>query len=197
MVAIGGLLAFAQREFGRLLGYAVLSDMGCTLVALSVASPAALTATLLQVVHRAVGLMLAAMGLSVVRRHAGSDAFTNLGGVARQLPVSTAGLILGGLSLAGMPLTAGFPGRWAIYRILPASGLAVAMLLSGAGIALGYLHGLSTLLGHANEQSTEREPLIASIMIGGTMVLCIGLGLRPQWLLPTIQRVAEGFGVLR
>jgi len=196
MAVVGGLLAFAQQDFGHLLGYAVLGDMGCTLVALGAASPSALTAALLQVAHRSVGLMLTAMGLAVVRRCAGSDSFASLAGVARRLPLSSAGLVLGGLSLAGMPLTAGFPSRWAIYRLLPAPGLAFAMLLSGAGVAFGYLHGLSTLLGPSTESKVKRDPLIASLMILAMIILCLGLGLRPQWLLPPIQRVVESFSLV-
>jgi len=170
--------------------------MGCTLVALGVASPAALTAALLQVAHRSVGLMLTAMGLAVVRQRAGSDSFADLAGVARRLPLSMAGLVLGGLSLAGMPLTAGFPSRWAIYRLLPAPGLALAMLLSGASVAFGYLRGLSTLLGPYTEPKVKPEPRIASLIILGMIILCLGLGLRPQWLLPFIQRVVESFSFL-
>jgi len=213
MATVGGLLAFAQRDFGHLLGYAVLSDMGCTLIAFGIASSSALTAALLQVVHRSVGLMLTAMGLAVVRHRVGSDSFANLGGMAKRLPLSTAGLVLGGLSLAGMPLTAGFPGRWALYRLLsgyhspapslshvlvkPGAALALAMLLSGAGVAFGYLRGLSTILGLSTELKVKREPFLASLLILGMIVLCLGLGLRPQWLLSPIQRVAEGFSFLR
>jgi hypothetical protein len=193
MAAVGGLLAFAQRDFGHLLGYAVLSDMGCTLVALGVASSTALTAALLQVTHRSVGLMLTAMGLAVVRHRAGSDAFADLGGVARRLPLSTAGLVLGGLSLAGMPLTAGFSSRWAIYRLLPTPDLALALLLSGAGVAFGCLRGLSTLLGSSTESKVKRDPFIASLMILAVIILCLGLGLRLQWLLLPIQRVVGSF----
>ncbi len=193
MAAVGGILAFAQRDFGRLLGYAVLSDMGCTLVALGVASPAALSAALLQVAHRSVGLMLAAMGLAVIRHRAGSDSFAKLAGVARRLPLSTVGLVLGGLSLAGMPLTPGFPSRWAIYRLFPAPDLALALLLSGAGVALGYLRGLSTLLDMSSEPKVKREPFIASLIILGMIILCLWLGLRPQWLLAAIQRVIGSF----
>ena len=193
MAAVGGLLAFAQRDFGRLLGYAVLSDMGCTLAALGVASPAALTAALLQVAHRSVGLMLAAMGLAVVRHRAGSDSFADLAGAARRLPLATVGLVLGGLSLAGMPLTAGFPSRWAIYRLFSSPDLALAVLLSGAGVAFGYLRGLSDLLGPSTEPGVKREPFIASLIILGMIVFCLWLGLRPQWLLPAIQRAVGGF----
>jgi len=197
MAAVGGLLAFAQRDFGHLLGYAVLSDMGCTLVALSVASPAALTAALLQVAYRSVGLMLTAMGLAVVRYRVGGDSFSDLAGVARRLPLSTVGLVLGGLSLAGMPLTAGFPSRWAIFRLLSSPNLALALLLSGAGVALGYLRGLSTLLSPSSELKVKREPFIASLIILAMIILCLWLGFRPQWLLPSIQRVVGSFSFLR
>ena len=193
MAAVGGLLAFAQRDLGRLLGYAVLSDMGCTLAALGVASPTALTAALLQVAHRSVGLMLAAMGLAVVRHRAGSDSFADLAGAARRLPLATVGLVLGGLSLAGMPLTAGFPSRWAIYRLFSAPNLALALLLPGAGVAFGYLRGLSALLGPSTEPRVKREPFIASLIILGMIILCLWLGLRPQWLLSPIQRVVGSF----
>ena len=194
MAAVGGLLAFAQRDFGRLMGYAVLSDMGCTLVALGVASPAALTAALLQVAHRSAGLMLTAMGLAVMRHRAGSGSSADLAGAARRLPLSTTGLVLGGLSLAGMPLTAGFPSRWAIYRLLSAPNLALILLLSGAGVAFGYLRGLSTLLDTSTEPKVKREPFITSLIILGMIVFCLWLGLRPQWLLPAIQRGIESFG---
>jgi len=144
-----------------------------------------------------VGLMLTAMGLAVMRRRAGSDSFANLAGAARRLPLSTAGLVLGGLSLAGMPLTAGFPSRWAIYRLSSAPDLTLAMLLSGAGVAFGYLRGLSVLLDPSSEPKVKREPFIVSLIILGMIILCLWLGLRPQWLLPPIQRVVESFNFLR
>jgi formate hydrogenlyase subunit 3/multisubunit Na+/H+ antiporter MnhD subunit len=95
-----------------------------------------------------------------------------------------------------MPLTAGFPSRWAIYRLFSAPDLALVMLLSGAGVAFGYLRGLSTLLGPSTEPKVKREPLIASLIILAMIILCLWLGLRPQWLLPPIQRVVESFGFL-
>ena len=96
-----------------------------------------------------------------------------------------------------MPLTAGFPSRWAIYRLFSAPHLALALLLSGAGVAFGYLRGLTTLLGLSTESKVKREPVIASLIILGMVILCLGLGLHPQWFLPSIQRVAKSFSFLR
>ncbi len=197
MAVVGGGLALVQRSFGRLLGYAVLSDMGCTLMALGIASPAGLTAALLHVAHRSLGLLLAAMGLATVRHQVGGDSFGSLSGVARRLPIASAGLVLGGLSLAGMPLTAGFPSRWAIYRLLPGQELGLVMLLSGGAVALAYLRGLGTLLGSSTQSQVKRESIMASLIIVGMIVLCLGLGIFPQWLLSAVQRVAGSFSFLK
>ncbi len=197
MAVVGGGLALLQRNFSRLMGYAVLSDMGCTLMALGVISSAGLTAAVLQVVHRSVGLLLAAMGLAAVRHQVGSDAFDGLSGVGRRLPIAVAGLVLGGLSLGGMPLTVGFPSRWAIYRLLPGQELGLAMLLSGGAVALAYLRGLVALLGFSTQGQVKRESIVASLIIVGMIVLCLGLGIFPQWLLSAVQRVAGSFSFLK
>lgn len=197
MAVVGGGLALLQRNFSRLMGYAVLSDMGCTLMALGVISSAGLTAAVLQVVHRSVGLLLAAMGLAAVRHQVGSDAFDGLSRVGRRLPIAVAGLVLGGLSLGGMPLTAGFPSRWAIYRLLPEQELGLAMLLSGGAVTLAYLRGLVALLGFSTQGQVKRESIVASLIIVGMIVLCLGLGIFPQWLLSAVQRVAGSFSFLK
>ena len=212
--AIGGLFAFAQRDFSRLLGYAALSDMGCLLVALGQGSALGLSAALLEFVNRSLGLTLAGMGLAMVRSRAGSDAFADAGGLARRLPLATAGLLLGGLSLAGFPLTAGFVSRWALLRLLAGRAWWWVPILAGAGVAVGFLRGLSALLGPKAGPSSPpcgdcsplsnpphmrggQGPLLPSAMILGLMLLCMVLGLWPQYVMVPIQRVVETFTFLR
>ncbi len=198
MAAVGGVMAFPQRRLGRLLGYAALVDVGCILVALGTGTAAGWTVALAQVANRAVGLALAAMGLAVVRHRAGGDEFTALGGLARAAPLATAGLLLGGLSLGGVPLTAGFPARWALYRMLFAAhpGLAVGLLLAGGGVAVGFIRGLGALLRPAEDRHVEREPVMTAAIIVAVMVICVGLGLYPQWLLPAAERIVTGLSFL-
>jgi len=145
---VGGLLALGQQDFGRLLAYAALSDLGCLLLGLGTASIEGLTATALQLVNRSLALVLASMGLAILRRYASSDAFADLGNVAQRMPLVSAGLLAGLLSLAGFPLTGGFASRWPIYRLVYQENhlYAIALFLSGGAAALGCWRGLLALL---------------------------------------------------
>jgi formate hydrogenlyase subunit 3/multisubunit Na+/H+ antiporter MnhD subunit len=140
--------------------------------------------------------------------------------VGQRLPIATFGLILGGLALAGFPLTAGFPAHWAINRAVLnwaqpfstvtqdteliglgiTSGIPwvwiltlVALFASSAGIAIGLLRGLSAMLGVTPRDDVARQPAIASIMVLALAVLTIILGLYPQLFLEQVVTTVEAF----
>jgi len=201
---VGGLLAMGQQDFGRLLAYTALSDLGCLLLGLGTASVDGLTATALQLVNRSLALVLASMGLATLRRYASSDAFADLGNVARRMPLISVGLLTGLLSLAGFPLTGGFASRWPIYRLVYQENhlYAIALILSGGAAALGCWRGLLALLGPDAHPELEREPIpllrhlsTAAVMLILTL-LCLALGLFPQLFLPPILKLVEGFTFL-
>jgi formate hydrogenlyase subunit 3/multisubunit Na+/H+ antiporter MnhD subunit len=195
---VGGLLALVQQDFGRLLAYTALSDLGCLLLGLGTASTEGLTATALQLANRSLALVLAGVGLAALRRYASSDAFADLGHVARRMPMVSAGLMAGLLSLAGFPLTGGFASRWPIYRLIYQENhlYAIALILSGGAAALGCWRGLLSLLGSDAPPPLEREPIpIAAVMLILTF-LCLALGLFPQLFLPPIIKLVEGFTFL-
>lgn len=201
---IGGLLALGQKDFGRLLAYAALSDLGCLLLGLGTASIEDLTATVLQLVNRSLALVLAGVGLTALRRYAFSDVFADLGNVARRMPLVSAGLLAGLLSLAGFPLTGGFASRWPIYRLVYQENhlYAIALILSGGAATLGCWRGLLALLGPDANSKSEREPRpllrrlpTAAVLLILTL-LCLALGLFPQLFLPSILKSVEGFTFL-
>jgi NADH:ubiquinone oxidoreductase subunit 2 (subunit N) len=168
MIAVGGLLAFSRASFGRLLGYAALIDMGVLLVALGMGTLVGLEAALMTLVLRAFGLVISAAGLSVLRTRAGGDRFEQVRALGWRMPFATAALILGGLSLAGFPLTPGFVGRWALLRLLAPRDTTVLVLifLAGISVAVGYLRGMAMLFAppedqppaEAGEEAAETTP---------------------------------------
>jgi multicomponent Na+:H+ antiporter subunit D len=195
---VGGVLALGQQDFGRLLAYTALSDLGCLLLGLGTGSMEGLTATALQLVNRSLALVLASVGLATLRRYASSDAFADLGNVARRMPLVSAGLLAGLLSLAGFPLTGGFAGRWPIYRLVYQKNhlYAIALFLSGGAAALGCWRGLLALLGPDAHPELEREPLPTAAVMLILTLLCLALGLFPQLFLPPIMKLVEGFTYL-
>jgi formate hydrogenlyase subunit 3/multisubunit Na+/H+ antiporter MnhD subunit len=201
---VGGFLALGQQDFGRLLAYTALNDLGCLLLGLGTASVEGLTATALQLVNRSLALVLASVGLATLRRYASRDAFANLGNVAQRMPLVSAGLLVGLLSLAGFPLTGGFASRWLIYRLVYQENhlYAIALALSGGAAALGCWRGLLALLGPDAHPELEREPVpllrylpTVAVMLILTL-LCLALGLFPQLFLPPILKFVEGFTFL-
>jgi formate hydrogenlyase subunit 3/multisubunit Na+/H+ antiporter MnhD subunit len=221
MASVGGIMAASQRDFGRLMGHAAVSNLGYMLLALGVGGGQGFHLSLLHTVSRAVSITLLAASLAILRHRATTDQFDRLGGVARRLPVAAFGLILGGLGLAGFPFTAGFPTHWAVSRaawnwVRPLSPLTqeavlgiesapgqqwvwaltlAAILASSVGITIGVLRGLSAMLGAEPREEIARQPLMASLMVVALAALAILLGLYPQLFLEPIQRSAEVFAL--
>jgi len=203
---IGGGLAGVQRGFSQLMGYAALYDLGCMLAILGVGGRAAVITILVSLSVRALALILVAIGGSAIRMYVAGDSFAQVKGIARHLPVAIAGLMLGGLTLAGLPLLAGFSTRWQLLRSVAEINAAwpVLLALGGIGVATGYLRGLwATLTVDATRRKqmerparfvlTFLEPPPLLFMIGLLGVICISLGLFPALLIEPLQQLILTF----
>jgi formate hydrogenlyase subunit 3/multisubunit Na+/H+ antiporter MnhD subunit len=206
MVLAGGLLAPSQRRLGPLVGYAALVDSGAALVALGMNSRLGLTLAVLSLLVRPFGLLLMSAGLSGLRAcSGGNDDFDALRGLGWQAPWSTAALIFGGLSVAGLPVSAGFAWRWALCRALAPSrpGYALLLLLAGVGVMIGVWRGLSALL--VRPRSLENRSVVplgrpegrlVAVVVAMAILACVGVGLFPQVLTPLAVRLAEAYTFL-
>jgi NADH-quinone oxidoreductase subunit N len=205
MVVVGGLLAPAQRRLGPVMGYGALVDSGGALIALGMHSKLGLTMALLSLLVRPFGLALVAAGLSGLRaRNGDDDSFDALRGLGWKAMWSTAALILGGLAVAGLPVSAGFVGRWALCRALMPSnpGVALFLLLAGLGVMVGVWKGLSALLERPRspeENETPETPEVAAegwltaAVLAVAILACLWVGLFPQAIAPLAARVAETY----
>ena len=199
LVIVGGAFAFAQRQFGRLMGYAVMVDLGAALLAVGLGTADGLRAAMAIVALRSIGLAVWGLGLGWLKGRGGAD-FDDLAGKAWNMPFAAAAVVLGGLSLAGFPLTAGFAGRWALYRLLAAEdiGLAFVLLLASGSVMLAYARGIAALVRQPaaadNEWPLEDQVAIAYLALG--VLLIVALGLFPQLLLPSVTKAVEAFGAL-
>ncbi len=198
-VAAGGLMAAVQRDWGRLLGYAALSGMGYFLLAWGTGSSRSLTLALLDMLNRAAAITLMAAALAILRQRTNGDDFAKLHGVARRLPIATAGLVLGGLALAGFPFTAGFPTHWAVSRAIisgewawtesiPAWTAGLILVAAAAGIVVGVLRGLAAMLGEPRPD-VPNQPRIASTLVLILAILATIVGFYPQLFLELAQKM--------
>lgn len=201
MVGVGGVMGAAQQRLGRLMGYGALIDAGVGLVAFSVFSQQGLAISLLCLLVRPIGLVLMASGLAGLRALGGRDGgIERLCGVARQAPWSTLAFVAGGVSLSGLPVSAGFAGRWALYRALSPAQLTSALIMMGGSVGLmtGVWRSLSVLLVREDRPSEEIEGAAAAGERGRIKAIVVALfvaasailGLAPQLLAPIATRLA-------
>lgn len=193
---IGGLLATARQEPGRLMGYMVMVDTGLMLVALAQAGRVGVELGVAMILARPWGLALMAAGVAGLRSR-GSELGRDLTGVGLAAPWTTLALAVGGLSLLGFPATAGFAPRWGLFRLLAHSDpvMALLLLLAVGGALIGLLRQLNQFLQTPprplerldGETPAEETPLPAEGFLLAVTILVLavgvfGLGLFPQLL---------------
>ncbi len=207
MVILGGVLAASQRRLGSLIGYAALVDSGATLIALGMNSKLGVTLTFLLLLMRPFGLSLMAVGLSGLgERNGGDDSLDALNGLGWKAPWSTAALIVGGLAASGLPVGSGFVSRWALCRALSPSspGIALSLLLAGAGVMIGVWRALSVLMARPpSPQNRSVIPLdnlgdasegwLAAAIVLVALLATVGVGVFPRVLAPLAVRLAESY----
>ncbi len=125
--------AIYQLNVKRLFAYSSVAQIGYMILGLAIGTKLGLTATLLHLFNHA--LMKAALFLAIgaVVFRIGSSQLNHFAGMGRQMPWTMAAIVVGGLSLIGVPLTVGFVSKWYLVVALLERGwwpVAVLVLIS-------------------------------------------------------------------
>lgn len=143
-IVIGNLVALAQTNVRRLLGYSAVAHAGYTLLGLVAGGREGFSATLFYTTVYAFTLVGAFGVVGVVRRETGGDDFRNFAGLRARSPLLAACMAIFMLSLAGMPPLAGFFGKFYLFSAAMRAGgnqgllWLVALALLGSLISLYY-----------------------------------------------------------
>jgi formate hydrogenlyase subunit 3/multisubunit Na+/H+ antiporter MnhD subunit len=200
---LAALLAYSSQSFGQLTGYTLLVDTGCLLLLMGLREGEALQASWVLVVSRMVTLIVWASGLGIIRSQAGSDRIPAAAGLGWHRPLAGALLILGGLSLAGFPLTPGFPARWMAVALVAHNSVARAILLlvgSASGV-IGVLRVAKTLFAARSdtgvERASTRQSWLTTVTIALIMVGAIILSVYPNPIVETARQISSFFTYTR
>ena len=176
--ALGGALTATQQSLGRFLGYAGLYDYGILLVAMALRGTAGLPTAIWLVLTRTFALLTVASGAALIRHHMESDRLDRIGGAISRMPLAVIALIMGGLALAGLPLTAQFASRWALFQLLAENDArwVLFLMIGAAGVVLGTVRAGYACFGPLTNSPVEREPVLASLagLRPGRVWACVG-----------------------
>jgi len=115
-MTIGNVVAIAQRNIKRMLAYSSIAHVGYVLIGIAVATPLAYQAVLFYTFAYCL-MKLGAFGLVCLlcRGEVKGDQIEDFNGLAQSSPASAAAMLLFLISLAGIPPTAGFLGKFYVF----------------------------------------------------------------------------------
>ena len=179
--------AISQDSMKRLLAYSSIAQLGYIVTILSIFSASGVEAGLYHtIIHTFVKLLLFVNIASIIYI-TGKSKFSELGGLIYRYPLLFVMLLIGIISLAGVPPLAGFNSKFLIYTTLleeKKALLLVAIMFSSASAFLycfKLIYGI--YLGQVVDDKTEHKELPNSYYIPqiiGSIVL-IGLGIFPSF----------------
>jgi len=131
-IFVASMVAIYQDNLKRMLAYSSVAQIGYLILGISFASQTGIMATLLHMLNH--GLMKGALFLAMaaVVYRMGVANLPQMHGIASRMPLTMAAILIGGLSLIGVPLTVGFISKWYLVSAALENGwwpVAAAILL--------------------------------------------------------------------
>jgi len=142
-VFVGSLSAIFQTNIKHVLAYSSIAQIGYMIAGIALVSTTGLSAGILHLFNHALMKACLFLALGCVYYRYGSARIENFKGLGKNMPWTMAAFVIGGLSIIGMPLTAGFVSKW--YLVLAALehgvlGIVIIVsVLAGSLLALVYI----------------------------------------------------------
>ncbi len=167
-VLIASVVAIFQDNVKRMLAYSSVAQIGYMILGLSFLSVTGLTACILHLFNHALmkGGLFLALGC-VVYRLGGAD-IGNLAGLGRLMPWTFVAIVIGGLSLIGVPLTVGFISKWYLVLAALESGQwwVAVLILIGSLLAVVYIWRIiEVAFFQTPPKRSERKEVPASLLL--------------------------------
>ena len=168
-VIMASAAAIYQTDIKRLLAYSSIAQVSYMALGIGLSSVLGVTAALVHVFNHALmkGALFMACGALVYRL--GSSRFDHLYGMGKRMPWTFVAIFIAGLSLIGVPGTAGFISKWYFVRAaLEQQSWAIALvILLGSLLAVVYVWKIVELLflRPLPEPDTQVQEAPASLLI--------------------------------
>jgi NADH-quinone oxidoreductase subunit N len=189
-ILYGSLCAIPQRSLKRLMGYSSIANAGFVLLGVAAVSKAGSTAVLYYLAGYLVTTLAAFAVLAVVIKETDGDDISALAGLGRRSPLLATALTLSMVSLAGVPPTAGFFGKFLLLQSVVASGAQdrrflwlAAIAVIGVVISLYYYFGVVRAM-FWSRVVPETAPIRVTYPIRFALLVCMAgiiyLGVAPD-----------------
>ena len=108
--------AFYQRDIKRMLAHSSVAQLGYMLLGIGSFSHTGLTATIIHLFNHGISKAALFMGAGCFVFAIGATSYDKLKGLGKSMPWTSAAMVIGGMSLIGIPGTAGFVSKWILVQ---------------------------------------------------------------------------------
>jgi multicomponent Na+:H+ antiporter subunit D len=191
------LTAIFQRDLKRMLAYSSIAQIGYMLLGIAFFSQAGLMATMIQLFNHGITKAALFMGVGAFVLRAGGSFYHHLNGLGKSMPWTSAAMVIAGMSLIGVPGTAGFISKWLLVQAaLDAGWWPIAILIVASSLlAVIYVWRMIEAL-YLTETSAElparQAPLSMVVPLWIMALACIYLGFDSDLTLSASKTAAEG-----
>ncbi len=195
---VGSVIAITQRDVKRLLAYSSIAQAGYILTGVIAANAAGLSGSMFYLAAYGFATIGAFAIVTLVRDHGGEASdLSSWAGLGKRSPLVAGLFALFLIAFAGIPLTSGFTGKFAVFRAAIKGGalpLVIVGVVSSAILAFPYVRVI--VLMFFSEPATEGPVVVKPSAYTGLAVaigaaVTVVLGIIPQPLLSLASHAAS------
>jgi NADH-quinone oxidoreductase subunit N len=190
----GNLTAMPQDNLKRLFAYSSIAHAGYLLIAcaaLATDRAGAKEAISFYLAGYLVMTLLSFLILIIVARHSRGDDIRHFNGLGKRSPFLAGGMTLAIASLAGIPLTAGFLGKFLVFKSAVAAGQWTLIGVGIIAVAAGFYYYIRVIAAMYWQEPNDNTPIaiapLSRVSVSVLGVLVIVLGLWPKPILTQLQ----------
>jgi NADH-quinone oxidoreductase subunit N len=180
---LGNITALYQQSFKRMLAYSSISHAGYLLFAILALGANSANTILVYATAYSVASIIAFGALILIQQETNSDSFDSFNGLGKKNPFLAFVLTIAMLSLAGIPLTAGFIGKFFAFNMVMSQYHIVLLIIAVINAIISIFYYFRVIIA-MYFRSAEREQIAVSpyyvFVLGFAALATIVIGVYPQ-----------------
>lgn len=191
------LIAAFQTNFKRMLAYSSIAQIGYMLLGVGLFNVTGLTATIVNLFNHGITKAALFMAVGALVLRVGTTFYDNISGMGKVMPLTSAAVVVGGLSLIGVPGTVGFVSKWMLVQAAFELGWwwMAFLIVASSLLAVVYVWRVleALYLGEPAEGATRKEaPMMMLVPMWIAAAATVWFGFDTSWTLEASRVAAEG-----
>jgi len=188
-ILIGAFGALAQKNFKKMLSYSSISQVGYIVVGLACLNPLGFIGAIFHFFNHSIFKSLLFVNAAALEKETGTTDMAHMGGVSKNMPITSTTSVLGMLSAAGIPPLAGFWSKLVIVIALWMAGFKAyaAIAVLGSLLTLAYFLSLQrkVFFGKPKDEFKNIKEAGFNLIFPALLlaVLIVGIGIFSPWIL--------------